>query len=260
MKVQNNDDRAHINRRDSMLCDGLSKSDGKILSFLMVGQSNMCGRGDFGEVPQIVNDKCFMLRMGRWQPMSEPINVDRDILNISFHSGVGLAASFADEVSKYTGREVGLIPCADGGTAISQWQEGEVLFDHAVMMTRLALRNSELGGIIWHQGENDCKDFDERKYARDFLCFVSALRRELSAENLPFIMGELSENMSPDWGFGDNVSKFNKLLHSVKDEIPNCEVVSTEGLKLKADGMHFSSASCRELGIRYFEKYKLLTK
>lgn len=35
-------------------------------SFLLIGQSNMAGRGDFGEVPDIKNKKCFMLRNGRF--------------------------------------------------------------------------------------------------------------------------------------------------------------------------------------------------
>ena len=54
-------------------------------SFLLIGQSNMAGRGDFGEVPEIINPNCFMLRNGKWVPMSEPINPDRSIFNY-FHS------------------------------------------------------------------------------------------------------------------------------------------------------------------------------
>ena len=41
-------------------------------AFLMIGQSNMAGRGDFGEVEEIKNPLCRMLRNGRWIPMSEP--------------------------------------------------------------------------------------------------------------------------------------------------------------------------------------------
>ena len=69
-------------------------------SFLMIGQSNMAGRGEFGEVPEIQNRLCKMLRNGRWQLMSEPINPDRRVFG-EFHSGVGLAASFADEYAKH---------------------------------------------------------------------------------------------------------------------------------------------------------------
>ena len=75
-------------------------------SFLMIGQSNMAGRGDFGEVEEINNPLCKMLRNGRGQPMSEPINPDRGIFTY-LHSGVGLAASFADEYAKHFNEEIG---------------------------------------------------------------------------------------------------------------------------------------------------------
>lgn len=238
--------------------DGILKENKKLVSFLMIGQSNMAGRGDFGEVPQIKNDSCFMLRMGRWQPMSEPINPDRDILNISMHSGVGLAASFADEVSKYFDIEVGLIPCADGGTRIKQWQPGEVLYDHAVAMTKLAMRSSQLGGIIWHQGESDCQSFNSDEYKQLFLNLMTKLRKDINAENVPLIIGEISENIAYKWNMGDGVKRINLLLHQLKKEIPLCDIVSVEGLLLKEDGLHFNSASYRELGKRYFEKYRLV--
>lgn len=243
------------------MADGISKENKKIKSFLMIGQSNMAGRGDFGQVPEIQNENCYMLRMGRWQPMSEPINVDRDILHIRYHSGVSLAASFADEVAKHFGVEVGLIPCADGGTKICQWQPNEVLYDHAVAMTKLALRNSELAGIIWHQGESDCRDFDKEQYRKMFLHFVTSLRKELQAEHLPFIMGEISDKITSEKPpFLEGVKQLNQLLRELKEQIPHCELVSVEDLTLKEDGLHFDSASYRILGKRYFEKYKKLAE
>ena len=148
----------------SMFKDGESIQDSDMLSVLMIGQSNMAGRGDLGTIPEINNPDCYMMRMGRWQPMRDPINVDRPLSGIPFPSGVSLAGSFADELSRYTGRRVGLIPCADGGTKIAAWQPGEVLFDHAVAMCELAKRSSRLYGIIWHQGESDCwTDIEEYK-------------------------------------------------------------------------------------------------
>lgn len=244
-----------------MIKDGITVKDEKILSFLMIGQSNMAGRGDFGEVPNISNNDCYMLRMGRWQAMSEPINPDRDVLNIKFHSGVCLAASFADEMTKYTKRKVGLIPCADGGTSIKQWQPGELLFDHAVMMAKLAMRTSEFGGIIWHQGESDCRgSYNPEEYRKKFLCTMTELRKALNAEHLPLVVGEISENISEEWNAKDHPTKFNLLLHELAAELPLCKVVSSKGLELKNDGIHFTSASLRELGKRYFEKYNEIIK
>lgn len=50
-------------------------------SFIMLGQSNMAGRGEFGEVAEIINFDCYMLRNGRFIPLSEPINPDRKIFS-----------------------------------------------------------------------------------------------------------------------------------------------------------------------------------
>ena len=62
----------------------------RVKSFLMIGQSNMAGRGYLHEVKPIINERIFMLRNGRWQMMAEPINCDRSV------AGISLAASFAD--------------------------------------------------------------------------------------------------------------------------------------------------------------------
>ena len=237
-----------------MIADGLAKSEG-IMSFLMIGQSNMAGRGDFGEVEPVDNRNCLMLRMGRWQSMSEPINPDRAVFGIEFHSGVSLAASFADQCASNFKCKVGLIPCADGGTAISQWQPGEVLFDHAVMMTKLAMRSSNFAGILWHQGESDCNDTNFPHYKELLIRVITELRKELNAENLPFVFGELSENMSAKYNFKDYPQKMNIIFREIEKEVPNCRLVSSKGLTLKPDGLHFDSKSLREFGNRYFDAY-----
>ncbi len=120
-----------------------------IHSFLMIGQSNMAGRGSIEDVPRIDNPHLKMLRNGRWQRMLFPVNPDR------VFSGVSLAESFADAYQRDHGVDVGLIPCADGGTQMDQWKAGGLLFDHAVFQTQLALRTSSLAGVLWHQGESD---------------------------------------------------------------------------------------------------------
>ena len=235
--------------------DGIKQTAEEICSFLMIGQSNMAGRGDFGEVEPVKNEKCYMLRMGRWQKMSEPINPDRSIFG-TFHSGVCLAASFADEVAKRSGARVGLIPCADGGTRISQWMPGELLYDHAVAMTRLAMRTSRLCGILWHQGESDCHD-DEglAAHKQKLITVMRSLRHDLGDDSLPIIMGELSENITEKWKVGDCPVRMNRTFGDVAAELGNCAVVSAAGLTLKADGLHFDSASLRVFGKRYAEAY-----
>lgn len=224
-------------------------------SFLMLGQSNMAGRGDFGEVDEIYNPLCKMLRNGRWIPMSEPINPDRPIFTY-FHSGVGLSASFADEYAKYFNEEIGLIPCADGGTCISQWQPGELLFDNAVAQARLAQRTSEIVGILWHQGENDShKIEDVELYTERFKNVINAIKRELNlSQDIPVIIGELGEFLS---SYANGKCKYfqeiNDKLKKLADEYG--AFVSAKGLTCRDDGVHFNSKSYREFGKRYFNAY-----
>ncbi len=227
----------------------------------MIGQSNMAGRGDFGEVPPIVNPRCSMLRMGRWQPMSEPINPDRSVVEpfgeFAFHSGVGLAASFADAYANYFHEQIGLIPCADGGTKISQWQPGELLFDHAVMMTKLAMRTSTLAGILWHQGESDSRTTEDVGLYHDrFIRMYTALKEELGVTEIPFLIGGLGDFVS---GYQNGSMKYfrevNRILAALPDEIGCSRFVSAEGLTSRADSVHFDSKSCRVFGVRYFDAY-----
>lgn len=239
--------------------DGIRQEKETIHSFLMIGQSNMAGRGDFGEVEPIQNKKCCMLRMGRWQAMSEPINPDRAIFGTSFHSGVCLAASFADEYAKHFDVRVGLIPCADGGTRISQWMPGELLYDHALMMAKLAMRTSQLRGILWHQGESDCHTDEELAAHKDkLIAMMQSLRNDLGLPELPIVIGELSENIIEKWKVEDRCVRMNRTFYEIADTLSPCVVASSKGLALKADGIHFNSASLREFGKRYFEAYRTM--
>lgn len=229
----------------------------KMKSVLMMGQSNMAGRGDFDEVPEIINPNCFMLRNGRWQPMREPINPDRSIWGY-YHSGRGLAASFADEFAKHYNEKIGLIPCADGDTSLRQWMPGEILFDNAVNNALLAQRSSEIIGIIWHQGENDslCAD-DANTYGERFIKMVSAVRAKLGSPTLPIIVGEPGRFLKDfkDCRF-KYIDRISDTLRKLPDMVPCCGFADSDGLTDRGDGLHFNSASYRILGKRYFEEFE----
>lgn len=236
--------------------DGITSVDSTVYSVLMIGQSNMAGRGEFADVPKIVNADCFMFRMGRWQRMSEPVNPDRYIFREegNFHSGVSLAASFADEMARDRQIKVGLIPCADGGTSLNQWMPGTVLFDHAVMMAKLAMRSSKLTAIIWHQGEADGQH-DElvATYKERFIKMITAMREELGAD-VPVVLGEISHTTLPKWKICERTEKLNGAFAEIARELPKCALASSEGLSMKPDGIHFDAPALRIFGKRYYEK------
>lgn len=121
-----------------------------IHAFLIIGQSNMAGCGFLADAEPLDTNggRLKVLRNGRWQTMFRPVNPDRPF------SGTCLAESFAKAYSdEHPDVDVGIIPCADGGTTLDQWQEGGLLFDNAVNCARLAMRTAHLAGILWHQGE-----------------------------------------------------------------------------------------------------------
>ena len=107
-----------------------------------------------------------MLRMGKWRPMSEPINVDRPIDysgNITIYSGVGPAASFADSYAKHYNEKVGLIPCADGGSSLEDWKVDGQLFLHALYQAKLAMNISELAASSGIRAKPSAKSLNARR-------------------------------------------------------------------------------------------------
>ena len=222
-------------------------------SFLMIGQSNIAGRAPVGSIPPPDGKHIFVFRMGYFRPFGQPVNVDR--MQPGFVSGIGFAEYFAEAFAEEYGEDVGLIPCADGGTAISQWLPGEILYDHAVFMAKLAMRTSELTGILWHQGEQDAPDESKvAAYEKRFLNMIGHMRSELGMPDIPVVTGELSA-LDRTGGRDVNQEKVNAILNKIAAENSNIAIAGSKGLEL-FDGIHFSAPSCREFGRRYFESYK----
>ena len=223
-----------------------------IHSFLMIGQSNMAGRGSIGDVEPIRNLGLKVLRNGRWQPFFTPVNPDRPF------SGISMAESFADAYQGDHGVSVGLIPCADGGTQIEQWKEGSLLFDHAVYQTKLAERTSTIAGILWHQGESDCKADRCAFYLERLNAFYDALTGVLNLKEVPFIVGGLGDFLSELEEEKQWYRSVNQQLKLFADSHPMAGFASAEGLQGKPDHLHFTACAQRIFGLRYYEAFQSL--
>ncbi len=223
-----------------------------IKSFLMIGQSNMAGRGFLHEVTPIYNERIQMLRNGRWQMMAEPINFDRPV------SGISLAASFADAWSRQNQEDIiGLIPCAEGGSTLNEWGVDEALFKHAIAEAKFAMQNSELTGILWHQGESDSLGGNYKVYYEKLLVIVNAIRKELNAPDIPLIIGGLGDFLGKV-GFGKGCAEYSLINEELKKfafEQDNCYFVTASGLTSNPDGIHIDAVSQRKFGLRYFEAF-----
>lgn len=223
-----------------------------IHSFLLIGQSNMAGRGKLAEAVPVDTRRIFILRNGRFQKMFRPINPDRR------DSGVSLAESFAEAYAGRYDTDVGLICCADGNSSLAMWQPGGVLFENAVFQAKQAMLASELKGILWHQGEADCAPERAAVYDRLFQPILAALRKEFG--DLPVLLGGLGDFLK-DCPLDDRLKNYplvNEGLRRIAAEHPMTGFVPAEGLGANPDSLHFNAASLHVFGLRYFEAYEAL--
>ncbi|KFF22896.1 sialate O-acetylesterase [Chryseobacterium sp. JM1] len=223
-------------------------------SFLMIGQSNMAGRGFLNEVPPIYDEKIKMLRNGRWQMMAEPVNYDRST------SGISLAASFASSWRLLHNQEddIALIPCADGGTSLDDWSVEGSLFQNAVLQAKAAQKISTLSGILWHQGESDSNGQKHLLYREKLALIIKTLRKQLNAPDLPLIIGGLGDFLQNGiYGqyFNEHHQVNAALMQFAKDQ-QHCYFVSAKGLTANPDNIHFNAVSQRKFGVRYFKAFQ----
>lgn len=221
-------------------------------SILMIGQSNMTGRGFINEVPMICNERILMLRNAGWQMMAEPINYDRP------NAGIGLAGSFAAMwCMEHEGEQIGLIPCAEGGSSLDDWAVDKNLFKNAVIQAGFAMQDSELIGILWHQGESDSYGGGYQTYYKKLQVIIESLRKELNAFEVPLIIGGLGDFLGKN-GFGLNCTEYElvneQLLKFAREQENSC-FVTAEGLTPNPDGIHMDAVSQRRFGVRYYEAF-----
>lgn len=224
-------------------------------TFVMMGQSNMAGRGYIGEVEAIANDRLFMLRNGRWRPLKEPVSTDRDF------AGVSPAVSFADAYAKHFACDVGLVPCADGGTSLADWSVGGQLYQNAVYQTKLAQNVGEIKGILWHQGEGDSERIEDAgRYATHFLAILRAYIKDCDLpDDTKIVVGELGEFLKNGIHTRIKYSDIvNEQMGKVAADHPNIALARSAGLTSNPDELHFNAKSAREFGKRYFQAYLML--
>lgn len=228
------------------------KPDNNIHLYLLVGQSNMAGRGKPDEQSRIIHTKILMLdSMNNWVPATDPVHFDKPKV-----AGVGPAISFANEMlSGEKNVTIGLIPCAWGGSPIKVWNPGTPYFnahpyDDAVKRTKIAMQKGVLKGIIWHQGEADNDSLRSKKYLNELVLLVQRFRKDLSDDRLPFVAGEI--------GYFNKRNFINVIINQLPHQLPYTSVATADGLTDKGDHLHFDTPSARELGKRYARAMKRL--
>jgi hypothetical protein len=246
------------------LPDGLSRLD----LFLLIGQSNMKGRGVMPDEPKRDPRLVMMhLKDNAWYLARHPLHLTGDAKTFVRHdnAGVGSGLAFAEAVAaRDTKVRVGLIPCAVGGSQIALWQRGARLYDEALRRAKLALQQTapvkaRIRAALWLQGEADATAERLPIYEGKLLKLVNDLRADLASPELPFIACTIGEMRDDDGA--PNRRRMNELLLSLPAKRPHTACVDARDLKGNiGDNVHFDTASQNEIGRRYAEKYFALTK
>jgi hypothetical protein len=224
--------------------------------YLLMGQSNMAGRGAIGPAPQETNPHILALNSdGQWVIAKDPLHAKEGRIE----PGIGPGMSFAREMLKANPNvTIGLVPCAVGGTPLRRWVKRGDLYDKAVARAKVAARSGAISGVLWHQGESDS---DKKAYAESYEARLTQmfkdLRRELDQPDLPIVVGQLGTFVSTDKH--PYVDTVRQALQRVPTVLPHVGYADSTGLNHKGDELHFTADAQRELGARYAKAMQALT-
>lgn len=242
--------------------------------FILAGQSNMEGVGDLVDVeepsPFVRNfQSCELWDLAEeplhWLNESPrgvhralwgmpPLEGDPEPRDPNRPKGAGLGLPFGKRWHERTGVPVGLVPCAHGGTSMSQWSPalkdkgGDSLYGATV------LRHEKVGGkvaaILWYQGESDANPVDAPLYLGRMQELIAAFRSDFNQPELPFYFVQLGRFAIPSEAQGDaSWSLVRESQRQLQSLVPNTAMVSAVDLDLD-DAIHISTAGLKRLGKR----------
>lgn len=227
--------------------------------YLLIGQSNMKGRGFMPEEP--ANDpriRMMHLKDDHWYVARHPLHLSGDAQTFAGadNAGVGPGLAFAQAMAAADpAASIGLIPSAVGGTEIARWQKGADLYENALRRARLAVEHTRdlgghLKGVLWLQGEADASPDKLGVYAEKLQALVDALRTDLQQPALPFLCATIAETRADRPG--DSKHQINEILLALPQKRPHTACVDARDLKATiGDGVHYDTASQEEIGKRF---------
>ncbi|RYD19222.1 MAG: hypothetical protein EOP88_19790 [Verrucomicrobiaceae bacterium] len=237
--------------------------------YLLGGQSNADGRADAAGLPAELQlpqpDVDFYYRiegslgtLTTLRPgLSESLQFGPEII-----IGKRLAKLHSDE----DGTRVAIIKYANGGTNLhTQWKAGGdatttgdgaeyVVFQQTVTAGLAALAAAypgaqvDLQAMVWMQGESDADATNAPLYQNNLTAFISDVRATYG-QTLPFVIGRLSSSQT------NLAAQHLNTIRAAQDAVaaadPLTGIVSTDGLAMNPDALHFSAAGQQEMGSRF---------
>lgn len=263
--------------------------DNALRVFIFAGQSNMVGSdskvADISRFPPFVGLEQpqravkFSYCIGRKNKLRSNGWVDLAAVN----NVVGPELSFARKVTQHIDAPIAIIKCAAGGTHLGgDWNpdepQGFRMYPLALELVRSSLAELDeqgiqyrIEGFMWHQGENDM--FEKTympAYGKNLANFLARWRKDLSAPNLRFFIGELCTKTIWGMDLRPRMYAISKGQRAVTNADPLAEYVPTSHVGVEIGGgvglhYHYGTLGQLEHGINYADAYlrsigKLKTK
>jgi DNA-directed RNA polymerase subunit H (RpoH/RPB5) len=222
----------------------------KLDLFLLIGQSNMAGRGTLSSDYLDTLTNVFLLTpTNNMEPAMNPLNKYSNIRKALEMQKIGPGYEFSKKIVAETGIEIGLIVNARGGSSINSWEKGnkDQYYEKTLGRMKAALKWGNLRAILWHQGESDSGQTDT--YMVKLSNMVQNFRTDLGYPKVYFVAGELAY-------WRKESTAFNAMIRTIPTKIPNSSWVSAEDLTplINTTDPHFDTKSQLLLGERYAEK------
>lgn len=245
-------------RADDGLVSQLPSKD-KFSLFLLMGQSNMVGRG---RMLKNVPPDGRLLRFNKdlkWDLAQNPLHQ-----NHPKNDRIGPGMSFGRAMMYVFGQDVtiGLVPCAVGGSSLSRWEkDGGDCYASTIKRARAAGQYGTLTGVLWHQGERDCGD--ERSantYAARLDRMIADLRADLQTPDLPFVAGGLLDSIRelPRDRQRPYVDTVQSALRSLPERVPYTAWVDASTFRHIGDFVHIDPRDQLKFGVYYAEQMRQL--
>ena len=224
--------------------------------YILMGQSNMAGRGPLIAEDSIVQSKKVLMlnKDMQWLPAKNPLHFDKPGIAAV---GPGLSFGLAMQAASKN-KTIALVPTAVGGTSINAWTPGgfdknthKYPWNDAEKRIIEAMKYGTVKGVIWHQGESDSHADSAAVYLPKLISLIKRVRTSVGNNNLPFVVGQLGR-YKPVF---DNINNETAKLPAL---VPHTAIASSEGLVDKGDNTHFNRASAIVLGKRFAEKMLVL--
>lgn len=230
-----------------------------IVLIALMGQSNMSGRGKItNENEKEIPDRIYVYKnSSKIKKAKPPIDSsfrERNRSSKDKRAGYDLAMGAGWYFYENTKREVVFIPCAKGGSSISQWirsSDSRSLYGNCLIrIKRMQSKfNVKLSAIFFYQGESDGLKLESAtNYGESFFNFIGSIRTDLQNSNLPFIYAQLSKKAPkiPYW----DIVKANQSIN-----VDNTYMLKTDHFTHNEDQLHLDAQSLHTLGEDFAKTY-----